>query len=131
MSPIRSLPPLDFSTPSGTAIAGGRITFAESELALISDRLGEAGTPPGGREVARRYHAAGRIPVRAEPAGGRCPIRGMRPWFVGLVRRYLASDSFRMLSGWLSAEGIPASFESGFPSSGAARRPCHSCRYAG
>ena len=43
MTPIRSLPPLDFWTPSGKAMANVRITFAESDLALSGDRLDEAG----------------------------------------------------------------------------------------
>jgi hypothetical protein len=61
----------------------------------------------------------GRIPVRAEPDGWRLvPDPEHAPVVVELVRRYLAGDSFRMLSRWLSAEGIPAWFEYGFPRSG-------------
>lgn len=35
-------PPLDFSTPFGKAMANVLITFAELELAVISDRIREA-----------------------------------------------------------------------------------------
>ena len=68
-------PPLDFSTPFGKTMANVLITFAELELAVISDRireawhaLREAGKWPGGpvpfgrmrlsrlrRELAARY----------------------------------------------------------------------------
>lgn len=68
-------PPLDFSTPFGKAMANVLITFAELELAVISDRireawhtLREAGKWPGGTVP------FGRIPVRTEPNGWRLAL---------------------------------------------------------
>jgi site-specific DNA recombinase len=104
-------PPLDFSTPFGKAMANVLITFAELELAVISERireawhgLREAGKWPGGTVP------FGRIPVRAEPNGWRLvPDPEYTPVVVEMVRRYLAGASFRMLAVWLNQEGIPAS----------------------
>ena len=68
-------PPLDFSTPFGKAMANVLITFAELELAVISDRirdawhaLREVGKWPGGTVP------FGRVPVRAEPNGWRLAL---------------------------------------------------------
>jgi hypothetical protein len=47
------------------------ITFTESELALISDRLAKPGTPIAGREVARRYRAVRPDSRPGEPDGWR------------------------------------------------------------
>jgi len=104
-------PPLDFSTPFGKAMANVLITFAELELAVISDRireawhaLREAGKWPGGTVP------FGRIPARAEPNGWRlAPDPEYAPVVAEMVRRYLAGHSFHMLSRWLNAEGIPSS----------------------
>ena len=104
-------PPLDFSTPFGKAMANVLITFAELELAVISERireawhaLREAGKWPGGTVP------FGRIPVRAEPKGWRLvPDPEYAPVVVEMVRRYLAGHSFHMLSRWLNEQGIPAS----------------------
>ena len=104
-------PPLDFSTPFGKAMANVLITFAELELAVISDRireawhaLREAGKWPGGRVP------FGRIPVRAEPNGWRlAPDPEYAPVVVEMVRRYLAGHSFHMLARWLNEAGIPSS----------------------
>jgi site-specific DNA recombinase len=104
-------PPLDFSTPFGKAMANVLITFAELELAVISERireawhsLREAGKWPGGTIP------FGRIPVRAEPNGWRlAPDPEYAPVVVEIVRRYLAGHSFNMLALWLNAEGIPTS----------------------
>jgi site-specific DNA recombinase len=104
-------PPLDFSTPFGKAMANVLITFAELELAVISQRireawhsLREAGKWPGGTVP------FGRIPIKAEPNGWRLvPDPEYGPIVVEMVQRYLAGWSFRMLAGWLNAEGIPAS----------------------
>ena len=104
-------PPLDFSTPFGKAMANVLITFAELELAVISDRirdawhaLREAGKWPGGTVP------FGRIPVRAEPNGWRLvPDPEYAPVVVEMVRRYLAGHSLHMLARWLNAKDIPAS----------------------
>jgi site-specific DNA recombinase len=104
-------PPLDFSTPFGKAMANVLITFAELELAVISDRireawhaLREAGKWPGGTVP------FGRIAVRAEPNGWRLvPDPEYAPVVIEMVRRYLAGESFHMLTRWLNAEGIPSS----------------------
>jgi DNA invertase Pin-like site-specific DNA recombinase len=104
-------PPLDFSTPFGKAMANVLITFAELELAVISDRireawhgLREAGKWPGGTVP------FGRIPVRAEPNGWRLvPDPEYAPVVVEMVRRYLDGHSFHMLACWLNEHGIPAS----------------------
>ena len=104
-------PPLDFSTPFGKAMANMLITFAELELAVITERireawhaLREAGKWPGGTVP------FGRIPVRAEPKGWRLvPDPEYAPVVVEMVRRYLAGHSFHMLSRWLNEQGIPAS----------------------
>jgi DNA invertase Pin-like site-specific DNA recombinase len=104
-------PPLDFSTPFGKAMANVLITFAELELAVISDRireawhtLREAGKWPGGTVP------FGRIPVRAKPNGWRLALDPeYAPVIVEMVRRYLSGDSFHMLSRWLNADGIPSS----------------------
>jgi DNA invertase Pin-like site-specific DNA recombinase len=104
-------PPLDFSTPFGKAMANVLITFAELELAVISDRireawhgLREAGKWPGGTVP------FGRVPVRAEPNGWRlAPDPEYAPIVIEMVRRYLAGDSFHMLARWLNEAGIPTS----------------------
>jgi site-specific DNA recombinase len=104
-------PPLDFSTPFGKAMANVLITFAELELAVISERireawhaLREAGKWPGGTVP------FGRIPVRTEPKGWRLvPDPQYASVVVEMVRRYLAGHSFHMLSRWLNEQGIPAS----------------------
>ena len=104
-------PPLDFSTPFGKAMANVLITFAELELAVISDRireawhaLREAGKWPGGTVP------FGRIPVRAEPNGWRLvPDPEYAPVVVEMVRRYLAGHSLHMLARWLNEQGIPPS----------------------
>jgi site-specific DNA recombinase len=106
-------PPLDFSTPFGKAMANVLITFAELELAVISDRireawhaLREAGKWPGGTVP------FGRIPVRAEPNGWRLvPDPEYAPIVVEMVRRYLAGHSFHMLARWLNEQGVPASHD--------------------
>lgn len=104
-------PPLDFSTPFGKAMANVLITFAELELAVISERireawhsLREAGKWPGGTVP------FGRIPVRVEPNGWRLvPDPEYAPIVVEMVRRYLAGHSLHMLARWLNEQGIPAS----------------------
>jgi site-specific DNA recombinase len=104
-------PPLDFSTPFGKAMANVLITFAELELAVISERIREAwhalresGKWPGGTVP------FGRIPARTEPKGWRLvPDPEYAPVVVEIVRRYLAGHSFHMLSRWLNEQGIPAS----------------------
>jgi DNA invertase Pin-like site-specific DNA recombinase len=104
-------PPLDFSTPFGKAMANVLITFAELELAVISERirdawhsLRESGKWPGGTVP------FGRIPVRVEPNGWRLvPDPEYAPIVTEMVGRYLAGHSFHMLANWLNAEGIPAS----------------------
>jgi len=104
-------PPLDFSTPFGKAMANVLITFAELELAVISDRireawhaLREAGKWPGGTVP------FGRIPVRAEPNGWRLvPDPEYAPVVVEMVRRYLAGHSLHMLARWLNEQGVPPS----------------------
>jgi site-specific DNA recombinase len=104
-------PPLDFSTPFGKAMANVLITFAELELAVISDRireawhsLREAGKWPGGTVP------FGRIPVKAEQGGWRlAPDPEYAPVVAEMVRRYLAGASFHMLARWLNAKGIPSS----------------------
>ncbi len=123
-------PPLDFSTPFGKAMANVLITFAELELAVISDRireawhtLREAGKWPGGTVP------FGRIPVQAEPNGWRLALDPeYAPVVVEMVRRYLSGDSFHMLSRWLNADGIPSSrdaqrLRSGKPTRGEAWTP--------
>src|SRR5205085_7967474 len=82
-------PPLDFSTPFGKAMANVLITFAELELAVITERireawhaLREAGKSPGGTVP------FGRIPVRAEAKGWRwVPDPAPPPVVVGMRRR--------------------------------------------
>jgi site-specific DNA recombinase len=104
-------PPLDFTTPFGKAMANVLITFAELELAVISDRireawhsLREAGKWPGGSVP------FGRVPVPAEPNGWRlAPDPAYAPVVAEIVRRYLAGHSFHMLASWLNEQGIPAS----------------------
>lgn len=104
-------PPLDFSTPFGKAMANVLITFAELELAVISQRireawhsLREAGKWPGGTIP------FGRIPVKAEPNGWRlAPDPEYAPIVIEMAHRYLAGDSFHMLARWLNGACIPSS----------------------
>ena len=63
---IRSLPRPGFPARFGTAIASVRISFAESQLALSSDRPAKPGTPCSRQDVARRYRA-----VRPDSCPGR------------------------------------------------------------
>ena len=104
-------PPLDFSTPFGKAMANVLITFAELELAVISERireawhsLREAGKWPGGTVP------FGRVPVRTEPNGWRlAPDPEYAPVVGEMVHRYLAGESLHMVARWLNGRGIPSS----------------------
>lgn len=69
-------------------MASVRITFAESQLVLNSDRLAKPGTPTAGRTLPGGTVPFGRILVRAEPDGWRlAPDPEYAAVVAGLVRR--------------------------------------------
>jgi resolvase-like protein len=75
-------PPLDFSTPFGKAMANVLITFAELELAVISERIREAwhGLREAESGRAAPCRLAGFRFTLSRTVGDWHLIRSMRPW---------------------------------------------------